>query len=172
MASSDGPLKSELILDELKNRQRSRDVVDVEEERVKVMIFVCGGSRYAFYGSDIREILSGCDISWVPGLPDYLPGLINVRGDIESVIDIGYFLGVEKADLGSGLIAMAVHDDFRSGVMIDAIDDVVDIPKSALQPPLSTLGGSVRDLVAGEIDHRGETITLLDIEKLAARIAL
>ena len=172
MASTDERLKSELMLEELKRRQHSREVVDVEEERVKVMIFVCGEGRYAFYGSDIREILSGCEISWVPGLPDYLPGLINVRGDIESVIEIRHFLGVESARGGSGLIAMAVRPDFRSGVLIDAIDDVVDIPISAIQPPLSTLGGVARDLVAGEIEYRGHTVTLLDIDKLAARIAL
>ena len=172
MASSEEQLKSELILEELKRKRHAREIVDVEEERVKVMIFVCGGCRYAFYGSDIREILSGCDISWVPGLPDYLPGLINVRGDIESVIDIRHFLGVEKTEHGSGLIAMAVREDFRSGLMIDAIDDVVDIPKSAIQPPLSTLGGAAGELVAGEIEHGGATITLLDLEKLAARIAV
>ena len=172
MVSTDKPLKSELILAELTLRQRTKEVVDVEEELVKIMIFVCGGGRYAFYGSDIREILSGCEIFWVPGLPEYLPGLINVRGDIESVIDVRHFLGMEKAGLGSGLIAMAVREDFRLGVMIDAIDDVVDIPKNAIKPPLSTLNGSARDLVAGEIEYLDQIITLLAIEKLAARIAL
>lgn len=169
--SSDSPRKSELILAELKLRQRTREVVALEEQ-VKVMIFVCGGSRYAFYGSDISEILSGCEIFWVPGLPGYLPGLISVRGDIESVVDLSHFLGVEKPGPGSGLIAMAVRGEFRFGVMIDAIDDVVDIPKSALKPPLSTLDGSVRYLVAGEIEYRDQIITLLAIEKLADRIAL
>jgi purine-binding chemotaxis protein CheW len=172
MASSDTQLKSEQILEELKQRQHTKEIVDVEEERVKVVIFNCAGSRYAFYGENIREILPVCDISWVPGLPDYLPGLINVRGDIESVVDIRYFLGEAKADPSKGLIAMAVLEDFRSGVLIDAIDDVVDIPKNAIKPPLSTLTGVAGELVAGEIEHQGTTITLLDIGKLADRVAL
>ena len=171
MASSDKPLKSELILNELKVRQRTKEVVDVEEERVKVIIFTCGANRYAFHGVDIREFLPNCEISWVPGLPDYLPGLINVRGDVESVIDIKPFLGEEKASF-KGLIAMAVRGDFRSGVMIDAIEDVVDIPQSAIKPPLATLNGEARDLVLGEIDYGGGLVTLLDIGKLAARISL
>jgi purine-binding chemotaxis protein CheW len=172
MSPSHEQLKSELILDELKKRQRTKEVVDVEEERVKVVIFFCGEKRYAFYGADIREILPTCDISWVPGLPDYLPGLINVRGDIESVIDISHFLGEKKDDHGKHLIAMAVRGNFHSGIMIDSIEDVVDIPLSTIHPPLYTLNGAARDLVTGEIENGGDTISLLDVGKLAALITL
>ncbi|OGU06531.1 MAG: hypothetical protein A2075_08265 [Geobacteraceae bacterium GWC2_58_44] len=172
MASSDLPLKSELILNELKLRQRTKELVDVEEERVKVIIFTCAAKRYAFYGGDVREFLPACEISWVPGLPDYLPGLINVRGDIESVIDIRPFLGEEKCDGFKGLIAMAVRGDFRSGVMIDSIEDVVDVPQSAIKPPLSTLNGAARDLVLGELEYGRGLVTLLDIGKLADKISL
>jgi purine-binding chemotaxis protein CheW len=95
-----------------------------------------------------------------------------VRGDIESVIDIHHFLGEEKADPRKSLIAMAVRGDFHSGVMIDAIEDVVDIPVSMIKPPLMTLNGDARELVAGEIEHGNEIVTLLDIVKLAAKISL
>jgi purine-binding chemotaxis protein CheW len=172
MSPSDEQPKIERIQDELKRRQRTKEVVDVEEERVKVVIFLCGANLFAFYGRDIREILPSFEISWVPCLPDYLPGLINVRGDIESVIDLRYFLGEEMADNGKQLVAMAVQGDFHSGVMIDAIKDVVDIPLSSIHPPLATLGGAARDLVIGEIEYGDETITLLDIGKLAALVTL
>lgn len=172
MSSSDEKLKSELILDELKRRQSAKEVVDVEEERVKVVIFTCGANLFAMYGRDVREILPSCDISWVPGLPDYLPGLINVRGDIESVIDLRHFLGEEIVDHNKRLIAMAVHGDFHSGVMIDSIEDVVDIPLSRIQPPLTTLNGAARDLVVGEIEYLDTTVSLLDVGKLAARISI
>lgn len=164
--------KSDLFRDELKKRQQAREIVDVAEERVKVVIFSCCGQLYAFYGSDIREILSSCEVSWVPGLPAYLPGLINVRGDIESVIDIGQILGEQKAGGGTGLVAMAVREDFRSAVMIDSIEDVVDIPLNAIRPPLGTLNGAARDLVCGETQFGAKTVTLLDLGKLSALISL
>jgi purine-binding chemotaxis protein CheW len=172
MSPSDEKLKSEVILEELKRRQRTKEIVDVDEERVKVVIFICGRNLFAFYGRDIREILPSSEISWVPGLPDYLPGLINVRGDIESVIDLRHFLGEEKDDHVKSLIAMAVHGDFHSGVMIESIEDVVDIPLSSILPPLATLNGAARDLVIGEIEYGAATISLLDIGKLAALITL
>ncbi|HIJ80311.1 MAG TPA: chemotaxis protein CheW [Desulfuromonadales bacterium] len=172
MEPSSEQLKSERILAELKKRQRVKEVVDVEEQRVKVVIFTCGKNRYAFYGTDIREILPTCDISWVPCLPDYLPGLINVRGDIESVIDISHFIGEETPANAKRLVAMATHGEFHSGIMIDAIEDVVDIPVSLIQPPLATLIGSVRDLVVGSITYGSDTISLIDIGKLETLITV
>lgn len=171
-SSHDAQLKSELILDELKRRQRNKEIVDVEEERVKVVIFTCSEKLFAFYGVDIREILSSCEISWVPCLPDYLPGLINIRGDIESVVDIRHFLGEGKGPLATNLVAMAVHGEFNCGILIDSIEDVVDIPRSAIHPPLNTLNGRARDLVCGETEFNGVMVSLLDIGKLAALISL
>lgn len=172
MSTSDNKPKSELILDELKRRQRTKEIVDVEEERVKVVIFMCGAKLFAFYGADIREILPSCEISWVPCMPGYLPGLINVRGDIESVVDLRHFLGEEMVADGKRLIAMAVKEGFHTGIMIESIEDVVDIPLSSIKPPLATLNGAVRELVIGEIEYGCEMVSLLDIAKLEALIAL
>lgn len=171
MTAPEEGTKSEQILKELKLRLKDREIVDVEQERVKVVIFTCGGNRYAFYGGEVREFLPNCEISWVPGLPDYLPGLINVRGDIESVLDLKPFLGEQNRGF-TGLVAMVVRGDFRSGVIIDRIEDVVDVPASSVKPPLSTLNGAARDLVLGEVEHEGGLIPLIDVGKLAAKIAL
>lgn len=171
-SSHDEQPKSDLFREELIKRQHAREIVDVAEERIKLVIFSCCGHLYAFYGSDIREILSSCDISWVPGLPEYLPGLINIRGDIESVIDIGQIIGEQKGRAGTGLVAMAVREEFRSAVMIDSIEDVVDIPVGSISPPLATLSGAARDLVCGETEFDGKTVTLLDLGKLSSVISL
>lgn len=165
-------LKSEKVLESIRRAQRSKEVVDVDQEMVKIVIFEACGARYGFYGSDIREILQQSQISWVPGLPEYLPGLINVRGDIESVVDLHYFLGGGGAAAEKSVVAMVVRDDFRSGVLVDAIVDVLDILASEIRPPLATLQGAARELVCGEFDHQGRLVTLLDAEKLAAKIRL
>ena len=172
MTKPDQELKSERLLNEIKRRSRENDVLDVEDERVKIVIFTSGETRYAFYGADIREILSACEISWVPGLPEYLPGLINVRGDIESVVDMRLFLGGKRSDPKKCLIVMAVRGNFRSGILVDSMEDVVDIPLNAIKPPLATLGGITRELAAGEVEHGGGVITLLDVEKTGRQIEL
>lgn len=172
MTLPESSLAGAQLLDELKRNQREKGVVDVEEERVKIVIFRSGGGRYAFRGQDVREILSGVEISWVPSLPDFLPGLINVRGDVESVIDIACFLAGHGTAEPTGLVAMAVRGEFRSGVLVDSIDDVVDIPVNAIRPPLGTLTGAAREIIGAVIEVEGAAIPLIDLEKLAAKVTL
>ena len=172
MELSDAALKSEKLLAEIKRPNRVKDIVDVEIERTKVVIVTIGGNRFAFNGNDIREILPACEISWVPGLPDFLPGLIIIRGEIESVIDIRQFWGNEINSGQPGQIVLAVHGEFRSGILIDSIEDVVDVPLSAIISTLTTLTGTARDLLSGELDWGGIVIPLLDIEKLADKVTL
>jgi purine-binding chemotaxis protein CheW len=171
MTPPGGAIKTDRVLAEIKRRQHVKDVVDVEEEQIKVVVFTCGGVRYGFHGAKVREILPPREISWVPCLPDFLPGLINVRGDIESVVDIRVFLGLGPADPTQCLIAMVVQGDCRFGVLIDAVEDVTDVAVSAIKPPLASLSGSAKDLVAGELEMGQGLVTLLDIEKLASRIS-
>ena len=86
MLPSEQPALGERLLGEIKANRAGQDVADAAEESVKVVLLRAGSACYAFYGSNIQEILSGHEIYWVPGLPDWLPGLIHVRGDIESVL--------------------------------------------------------------------------------------
>lgn len=167
-----GELKSESILKQVKQRERSKGIVEVDEERVKMVIFRAGGRRYAFYGRDIREVLTPREIAWTPGLPEYLPGLINVRGDVESVIDIRFFLGGEGGECARCYIVLAVCEGFRSGVLVEEVEDVVDIPLSAIKPALATLPDAVRELVAGEFEDREGLVVLLDLPRLAAKVVV
>lgn len=169
----DHPLSSREILDEVTRAHNSRDVVDVEEETVKVVVFTLGQRRYAFPGQDIKEILPDCQVYPVPSLPGYLPGLINVRGEIESAVDLRPFLGGTPSGPGRVMMAMAQRGDFRAGIIIEAVEDVTDLPKSRIKPALATLTGPARDLAAAEVDlGEGQTATLIDLEKLAAMVTL
>jgi purine-binding chemotaxis protein CheW len=95
MSPSEDKLKSERILDELKRRQRTKEVVDVEEERVKVVIFVCGAKLYAFMAG--HQGNTPC-VYILGSLSSRLSsGSHQCSGDIESVIDIRHF-GEEKDD--------------------------------------------------------------------------
>lgn len=165
-------LKSEVVLESIKQAQRSKEIIDVDQKMAKVVIFESCGACYGFYGADIKEIIQQGQISWVPGLPEYLPGLINVRGDIESVVDLHHFLGGHSATGEKPVVAMVVRDDFRSGVLVDAIVDVMDILLSEIKPPLATLQGTARELVCGEFEYESKLVTLLDTEKLAAKIRI
>ncbi len=163
--------KSGRILDELKRRRDRGNAVDVEEERIKLVIFSLLNGYYAFHGNYVKEILPVGSIFYVPGAPDFILGVVNIRGDIESVIAINKFLGLPgQGVMQSSRIAIASTDEMRSGILVDSIEDVIDVPVSALKPPIATLDQSRKEFVAGEFTCDGKNITLLDIGRIFGKI--
>lgn len=166
--------KSDRILEQLRKRSAREKVVDVEEEKVKLVIFSLADDYYAFNGSEVKEImLPPGDISYVPGTPDYILGVINVRGDIESVVAINTFLALPESKRTSrSRIAIAVKGGVRSGIMVDSIEDVLDVPVSSIKPPLSTLDAFKKEFVTGELTFKGRNVTILDTGKIFGKLAV
>ncbi|MHB8828116.1 MAG: chemotaxis protein CheW [Syntrophales bacterium] len=168
-----GTNKCDLILEGIMRRKEQERTVDVEEKKVKVVIFSLHGDFYAFYGEYIKEILPLLPVYYVPGSPEFIPGVVNVRGEIESVININRFLGLpDSANSPGSRIALAVADGIRSGILIDSIEEVLDIPASLVTPPLDTLEKSIKEFVSGEFTHKSKLITILDIGKIFGKITL
>lgn len=170
MKPHDKEFRSEDILAEIRSSLHSRKIIDVEEEQIKMVFFRAGGQTLAFYGRNVLEILTSREIYPVPFLPDHIPGLINVRGDIEAVMDISRLLGGQTTNHDNGMIIMIQHGTFKSGVMVDSVEDVLDVPLASIKPPLNTLTGIIHDLITGSVDFSGQTVAILDTEKLASRL--
>ncbi|MBZ0155721.1 MAG: chemotaxis protein CheW [Alphaproteobacteria bacterium] len=165
-------LKSDCILEELRRRKSRGKIVDVEEEKVKVVIFSLLDEWYAFYGSEVKEILHLTEIFYVPGSPDCILGVINVRGDIESVIAVNAFLGLPEGQrTHRSRIALVAAAGVRSGILVDSIIDVVDVPVRSISPPLATLDSPKKEYVAGSLHFNSMSVTLLNIGTILGRIA-
>lgn len=164
--------KSEWILGEVKRRKDLEKVLYVEEKKVKLMIFSLLEDCYAFYGVDIKEILPLGKITQVPGSHVLILGIINVRGDIESVFDIHKCMGIpNKANSHHSRVVIAAREDLRSGILVDSVEDVIDIPEEAIKPPLSNMDASIKDFILGETSYKNKNVTLLDVGKIFKRIA-
>jgi len=165
--------KSERILAEVTRRQKQDKIVDVDEKNIKLVIFSLVGDYYAFPGEDIKEILPWEQSTYVPGSPDVILGIINVRGEIESVFNIHKFLGFSDAEpTRSSRIVIANTKSIRSGVLVDSVEDVADVPENAIKPPVATLHPSIQDFVMGETIHNNRNVTLLNVEKILANLAV
>lgn len=165
--------KSDLILEEIKRRKSREKIVDVEEEKIKLVIFSLLDDHYAFYGDDVKEILPLVNIYYVPGSPDFILGVINIRGDIESVININKFLGLpDSKRTQQSRVAVASSENVRSGILVDSIEEVIDVPKSSIKPPLSSLDNLKKEFVSGEMSYNGKNITILDVGGIFKKIAV
>ena len=164
---------SDRILEKIGRRRERETVVEVEEEKVKVVIFSLHNDLYAFSGESVKELLPPMAVYYVPGSPEFIPGVINVRGQIESVLNINRFLGLpDSAGVQTRRIALTEKDGIRSGILVDSVEDVADIPVSSIKPPLDTLSTSIKEFVSGEFVFQDRLIILLDIGRIFKKITL
>jgi len=162
-----GERKSERIIERVRKRREEAGSVDVDEERVKLVIFTLAGRYYAFPGAEIREILPFMKIACVPGASDAILGIINVRGDIESVLSGRRVLGLPDCEPASGnRIMIAESGGARSGILVDSVEDVSDFPSGSIHPSISTLDSSIKDYVTGETVYNGKTTMVLSVAKV------
>ncbi|NEX21010.1 purine-binding chemotaxis protein CheW [Thiorhodococcus mannitoliphagus] len=153
-------------------RDADQRIVEVEAATVKCVIFAIDDRLFAFPGGNVAEILPLTTIHFVPGCPSSLEGVINVRGDITSVIRLGDLLGCAHApDSRRAAILLGQSrgtDDvpMRSGLRVDRVEDVLDIIEESIRPPTDTLPEQLRGLATGIFQHHGQAVIALDLERL------
>ncbi len=124
------------------------------------VIFRLGEERYAMPLRDVAEVLPCTDCARVPGAPAWYLGVISVRGELRSVLNLGAVLGVSSSDSSvSGYVLMARHRGQVIGLYVDTIDGVSDVP-------LEEMTGTNQ----GRFLKSSGTLMVLDTEKMLADI--
>lgn len=165
--------KAQHILEESRRIKAEQEEDSLEQKKTKIVIFTLGNKFYAFKGEFIKEILYKTEITYVPGSPNYFPGVINVRGDIESVLDINLFLQLPPVDYGrESKIAICSVDGIRSGVLFGSVVDVVDVISDSIKNDASNIESEIKKYVLGQLDFKGMNILLLDLEKMLNQLML
>lgn len=159
---------SETTLEALLAQRRSgAEVVAVDEATVKLVIFTLGEDFYALPGAAVQEIVADARVFFVPGCDAAIEGVINLRGEIESVLALAQVLRLApRPGPTAGLILIAYAGDVRSGVRVDRVVDVLDVPESRLQPVPEALPEGLRPFVGSMLQHRGAPVTVLVPERI------
>lgn len=132
----------------LNERSDNTAIVDVDEPNQQVVLFQLSGQPFALPGHAVSEILKGdTPVYFVPGLPDSTEGVIHLRGQIESLITLQPLLGLATTQ-SEGMLLIVKGAGIRSAVRIDQLDDVCELPVSALKAPPDTLHSTLRPYVS------------------------
>ncbi len=157
----------EEILEAVARREDRERASEIEEKTVQLVVFAFDDRFYAFYGELIQEIVTVTEIAYVPGMPDYLPGIINVRGEIESVLDLRRVFGLPSVPLTTqSRIVIGEVDAVRSGILVDSVEDVLEVPEESIQLAPSVLEVEFAEYIIGEATYKGHNLTLLDLKKI------
>jgi purine-binding chemotaxis protein CheW len=119
----------------------------------------------------VREVLDFTSITKVPRTPDYMRGVINLRGSVVPVVDLRLKFGMEQAQqtVNTCVIIVEVQMDGETvvmGAMADAVQEVLDLEPDQIEPP-PRIGTKLNtDFIRGMGKHAEQFIMILDIDKV------
>lgn len=128
------------------------------------LTFALGSEEYALDIANIREIIKPREITDIPRVPEFILGIISLRGIIIPVFDLKRRLKLGTTDLTPvSRIVVCQLDDRMVGLLVDSITQVVRLPEGGIESPPAILSGLDRDLVEGVGRHQGRMIILLHL---------
>jgi purine-binding chemotaxis protein CheW len=124
------------------------------EAALEVVEFRLAQERYGIESSYIREVYPLKEVTPVPCTPPFVVGIINLRGQILSVIDLKKFFNLPDQAVASHKVIVAHTPEMELGILVDVVLGVRTIPASQIQPSLFTSNGITETYLRGVTSER------------------
>lgn len=135
---------------------------------IQLVSFELEGEEYGVDVLKVREIIRMPTITKMPNTPDYVDGIINLRGSVMPIVSLRRRFGLfeSERDHNSRILVMEVGDG-TTGFVVDAVAEVIRISSAEIQPPPTiSQGNAAQDCITGVINHADRLLIVLDLNKL------
>jgi purine-binding chemotaxis protein CheW len=152
--------------DVLARAAAARDAQAEPRAQRELLVFLLGGAAYALPIERVREIVRLRAFTPMPHVPAAVLGVLSLRGEIVQVIDARRRLGMEplEPERGARVIVMSGEDGGVSGLLVDAVREVLRVDERELRPPTHGEGG----LITGLALRGGSFVSVVSPEHLVA----
>ena len=143
----------------------------IMEKEGKYLTFALGPEEYGLEILKVREIIGYMDITAVPQTPEYVRGVINLRGQVIPVVDLRAKFGMETAERTDQtcIIVVEISQDgrkFNTGIVVDNVQEVLDIAGDAIEDAPQFGSNAETDFILG-MGKIGDSVKiLLDIDRV------
>ena len=135
----------------------------------KMITFSLAEKDYAIDIMKVKEIAKANNFTYVPNTAPFVLGVYNLRGDIIPIIDLRIFFNIPIKQRAKDTIESMVIinvDDQTFGIVVDRIDKVVGVSKTAIQPPHPIFGDINIKYIYGVVENAGQLYILLDVDRI------
>lgn len=140
----------------------------VSVDRNQYVVFLLGKENYGVDIHSVTTIEKMLPFARVPKTPDYIKGVINLRGEIVPIMDIRTRFGMElKEETDETRIIIMKINDISLGIIVDEVDEVLNLKEEAIENVSNFTNELSMDYILGVGKIDGKIVTLLNIEKLA-----
>ena len=141
------------------------------EMKEQFLTFLLDGEPFAINILVIKEIIEYGNLTAVPLMPDFIRGVLNLRGQVLPVIDLAARFGRPPADIARRTCVVIIEMDNDGekqdvGVVVDSVSEVMDIAADMIQPS-PAFGAKIRaDFIEGMVDVDGRFIIILNVDRV------
>jgi len=147
--------------------ERRAELKTEMSRELHIVGFKVGRETYGAPITSLHEIVRVPEITAVPDAPEYMEGVINLRGKIVSVIDLRKRFGEKHAAVNRRNRILVIEYNGRlSGLIVDSASEVLKIPAADVDAPSAIFQDGSLNCVTGLAKYKGRLIVLLDMHKL------
>ena len=142
-----------------------------QQEEGQYLTFLIGGEMFAISILGIKEIIEYGNLTTVPMMPDFIRGVINLRGAVVPVVDMSARFGRTASEVTrrSCIVIIEVETDEEKqdvGVVVDSVSEVLEIPAAEIEPAPS-FGARIRaDFISGMGKVNGKFVIILNADRV------
>ena len=138
----------------------------IETDELQLVIFDLAAETYGVNIGSVREIIRMQEITKVPRTPDFVEGVINLRGKVIPVIDLRKRFGFKQAEATKDTRIVVVDIGGTDiGVVVDAVTEVLRLASDAVEPPTGVITTTDSDYLLGIAKLETRLIILLDLQR-------
>ncbi len=140
-----------------------------DEQQHQYLTFMLSGEVFAIGILRIKEIIEYGNLTEVPRMPEFIRGVINLRGAVVPVIDLGSRFGKQASSVSRRTCIVIIEVEHEGeqqvvGVMVDAVNEVLDIAPAEIEPAPS-FGAKIRaDFIRGMGKVDGKFVIILNVD--------
>ncbi len=124
---------------------------------------------YAISVLEVQEVIRKQNLTSIPCAPEFIKGLINLRGQIVTAFSLRTLFGLPELDLDNYMNIIVKSGDSLYALMVDEILDVMDISQSRFEKTPDNLDENIRKYISGVYKLDGRLLSTLDLEKVLSQ---
>jgi len=140
-------------------------IAATEESLKRWVTFRLASEKYCINVMQVQEVLRMTEIAPVPGAPEYVIGIINLRGNVVTITDTRrrFGLGTREIDDESRIIIVEIKNS-EIGILVDSVSDVVDLENSEIEAAPNVGNKESTKYIKGVATKEGELLIVIDLD--------
>jgi purine-binding chemotaxis protein CheW len=140
---------------------------DGATDQLQLVTFSIGEEEFGVEILKVQEIVRSMEMTRVPSAPEFVEGVVNLRGRVIPIIDMRKRFGLERKEHDNRTRIIVIDmNGVVTGFVVDSVSEVLRLPRNTIEPPPPVVAGIVSDSVSGVGKLEARLLNLLDMDSL------